>query len=162
MNRVYLRGCEVKYLEPLFGTTDFDFCEKPSASGGGTGTDRRRLRESVPGGAHDYLDGRAVTPEQPSASVTGPRARPPATKSKNELANRTTESSRRGLEGEAGLGGPTLSLPTTETLGTGSAGSLVIHIRSGDIFDPLLEKKANLAFPGYGQVGVWVGSSYAY
>ncbi len=145
---MYLRGCEAEYLEPLFGTTDF--CENPPASDGGGG---RRLREGGPE-EHD-LDDRAVKFELPPASVTSPRTRPPATKSKKERTNRTTAKGRRKLEGEAGLGEPTLSL-ATGTPGTGGAGSLVIHIRSGDIFAPLLEKKAAMAFPGYGQVRVCV------
>ena len=140
MNRVYLRGCEVRYLEPLFGTSDF--CEKPPAGGG------RLLREGI-AEAHNF-DDPAERNDPPSASVTGPRSRQPARRLNKHLEKGTTKNSRRRLGGESTVAGPSLSMPTSEP--PGSAGSLVIHIRSGDIFDPLLERKAKMAFPGYGQV----------
>lgn len=98
MNRVYLRGCEAKYLQPLFGAPDF--CE-----------------------------------------------------------NRPPENTRRRLEGELGYGGggrgaPTLTMPGAAASDGegGGAGSLVIHIRSGDIFLPKNAERLKRDFLGYGQV----------
>ncbi|CAM9527243.1 unnamed protein product [Hapterophycus canaliculatus] len=81
MNRVYVRGCEAAYLEPILGAGDFSYCTKPA------GTNNRRL-----------LDGRG---RQTAGAVT------------------------------------TAATP----IDRGNAGSLVIHIRSGDIFRALLPGK---------------------
>lgn len=148
---VYVRGCEAKYLEPLLGSSDF--CEKPPAS------DRRFLRES------EKDENQDVMPEEPSLRTgTSPRffaseQRKPADHAK------VVHNSHRGLGGGAkrsssdqgphpGVTNRNLGDPYTSfgRGSKGSAGSLVIHIRSGDIFLPRNAIIMEPNFPGFGQV----------
>lgn len=152
MNNVYLRGCEATYLEPLLGSSDF--CEKPPPN------ERRFLRESDLVVYEDHMSETSLG--------TGTPMRDSATEESNEadFAN-VGISNRRGLGGggrgvsnqgpypagvkNRNLGGPDASF----NRGTeGSAGSLVIHIRSGDIFLPRNAIIMEPNFAGFGQVRV--------
>lgn len=152
MNNVYLRGCEALYLEPLLGSSDF--CEKPPAN------ERRFLRESDLKGYEEHI------PEKTSL-LTGASMKYSATKEKEyaDIADAVL-SNRRGLGGGGrggyyqrpypgvkirNLGGPDASFRGGAE---GSAGSLVIHIRSGDIFLPRNAKIMEPNFAGFGQVRV--------
>lgn len=140
MNRVYLRGCEAKYLEPLIGGADF--CEKPPAS------DRRFL-------------GERDEQEEPG---TAPRF--PASEERKQADHaKAVLNSRKGLGGggrsgvsdqgsHPGMANRNLRDPDTKFgLGAqGSAGSLVIHVRSGDIFMPINAERMKPSFFAYGQV----------
>ncbi|CAM9853875.1 unnamed protein product [Scytosiphon promiscuus] len=146
MNRVYLRGCETTYLEPLLGTETFGFCTKPLATHG------RRLSED------------ADRPAAPASAESEAAAAAAA------AAHQAVLNSRRRLgeeEGEGSGGGSPFLTMSSEFESTDDefyavveapdevredAGSLVIHIRSGDIFRPTkrqLEKKTNFLI--YGQ-----------
>lgn len=152
MNRVYLRGCEVKYLEPLLGTSDI--CQKP-ASGD------RALREA------NLEQDDEVRPEQPSVDTVDTPPRFPASEEgrhTDHVKAIITSRTAGGIDG--GKGGFSDQRPhsgvTSRNLGTpsislgrgteGSAGSLVIHIRSGDIFLPMNAVKMKNSFHTYGQV----------
>lgn len=145
MNRVYLRGCEAKYLEPLLGTSDF--CEKKPASS-------RRLDQS--GGDTEDRPGQEVPGASGAAALAGTPPRIPA----SDSARSTARSSRTSLrQSSSSTEGPDLSL-STKTGGydgdnvsggcdrdaEGSAGSLVIHMRSGDIFRPSTTSRAKGSF----------------
>lgn len=135
MNRVYLRGCEAKYLEQLLGGADF--CEKPPETG------RRSLGES------DEQEVGGVRPKE------GKRI--DRTKGLNGRGSRIGGGSRRGVAGQGSRPGVTTrSLVDPDVHfgrhGNGDAGSLVIHIRSGDIFSPINAERMKVSFPAYGQV----------
>lgn len=161
MNRVYLRGCEAKYLEPLLGTSNI--CQNPPASGG------RFLQDS------DSLDqDHQVQPGEPSLYD----GRPPRSPSPSEKKGQGVHPKEGIFNGRRGriVGGkeelsakrPHLDLtnrdlgePETGVAARGtaeSAGSLVIHIRSGDIFLPSNAEKLKQSFHTYGQVYLIRGS----
>lgn len=135
MNRVYLRGCEAKYLESLLGGTNF--CEKAPE------TRRRVLGESdeheevgVRSG-QERLGDDAKLLNGPAGRASGRGRRGGADQGKHpEVATRRLSDPNFKLRNDA----------------NGSAGSLVIHIRSGDIFSPANAVKMKASFPAYGQV----------
>ncbi|CAM9853944.1 unnamed protein product [Scytosiphon promiscuus] len=61
MNRVYVRGCEAAYLEPLLSTESFSYCPNPAAAIHG-----RRLSE---GGGHRDTAVAGTTPNRVSPST---------------------------------------------------------------------------------------------
>lgn len=156
MNRVYLRGCEAKYLEPLLGTSNI--CQNPPASGG------RFLQNN------DSLDqDHHVRPEKSSLYDGRPQRFPSPEEKEQEQGGNAEEDVLNGRRGRLGGGKedfsgkrPHLGLtnrdlsetePSVVVRGTdGSAGSLVIHIRSGDIFLPRNIPKLKHSFHTYGQV----------
>lgn len=158
MNRVYLRGCEAKYFEPLLDTSDF--CENPPASSRRLG----RNGDEDAGGRHEGQD----VPGLPAAHAETPPRTPASNTKRAALLSSRTRLRQSSSDSE----GPGLNMSTKpETPGdyddiirsssssssvdrdaTGGAGSLVIHIRSGDIFLPLNAERMKYSFPGFGQV----------
>lgn len=220
MNRVYLRGCEAAYLEPLLGTEGFDYCPKPAATHGRRLSNDNYGRRDAGTETTSFINGVSsrVTKEASesllAAARAGPGAAPPSgikqadhlsddrshdrrhssgsdmiavesdrrerrsnrVRSKDKRAARTVDDAvlggRRRL-GEAEHGGgeilangeghPSLKSPhlvenvglhsgMSSTREPGSAGSLVIHIRSGDIFLNEVLERSRADFLGYGQV----------
>lgn len=210
MNRVYLRGCEAAYLEPLLGAEGFDYCANPAAThdrrlseddgrqdAGTTTTTLSFVRTDEGTGA----SGSALSRTRQSESLRHSRDydRPQAHRrestavgevsSDERNSNRTPSGhdqvsgvhedaldGRRRLRaagetenGSSAGSGPRLNLASSPADNVnddfhtgmsgvakrGSAGSLVIHIRSGDIFRPLKPGATpSRSFLTYGQVGV--------
>ncbi|CAM9663704.1 unnamed protein product [Scytosiphon promiscuus] len=214
MNRVYVRGCEAAYLEPLLGAESFGYCPDPAANSG------RRLSKNDGQPRGDMLTAIATTSlvtkdvgtgasEAKSPEVTSSRAaeadpssdtlnvdrvRDSRVRDNDTEEVRGSESSRNGVmprnvrapgvdEGAADgrrrlrAGGewdgelladggrkPGSTYATVDDDGDdmhtsmygvrkrGSAGSLVIHIRSGDIFRPVKPGRTpSRSFLSYGQ-----------
>lgn len=150
MNRVYLRGCEAKYLEPLLSTSDF--CEKPPANS-------RRLDQDADGAERHAKH--QMAPGTSGALAETPLRMPASDSTRAAVVNSRTRLRQSGSY----VGGPGLSLSTKprgdddrtirsrfDRDAKGGAGSLVIHIRSGDIFLTRNVERMKIPFPGYGQV----------
>lgn len=206
MNRVYVRGCEAAYLEPLLGTEKFGYCANPAA------TNRRQLSDN-----NEQRDVATTATTTPLLATVEATSGPPvpaslrttqsdparegcdrihrvedatagegssSERSRNGVPSRDDQASRPyedAIDGRRRLhaagkkdgkssaeGEPKLtmaSLPVDDDDGNfdtsimtglgerGSAGSLVIHIRSGDIFKPVKPGKVpSRCFQSYGQV----------
>lgn len=205
MNRVYIRGCEAAYLEPLLGAERFSYCENPAA----TTTHGRRLSENdgrqedargvtatttipPPLATADAATGSALS--APASSRTMMESDPLSSQGRDTGMEEEDSTNERGSgngvpsrglqvsgvsegatdgrrrlraagdrDGESPADGgrklvtadtPPVDNGMTSGLGKrGSAGSLVIHIRSGDIFKHLRPgAEPSRMFLSYGQV----------